>query len=61
MLFRSAEKQNAELNLAEQELELKRLSLVGKQKETKDRQLAEGFKFGVDTAERRTAKNKERR
>ena len=56
-----AEKQNAELNLAEQELELKRLSLVGKQKETKDRQLAEGFKFGVDTAERRTAKNKERR
>lgn len=56
-----AEKQNAELNLAEQELELKRISLVDKQKETKDRQLAEGFKFGVDTAERRTAKNKERR
>jgi hypothetical protein len=56
-----AEKQNAELNLAEQELELKKLSLVDKRKEAKDRQLAEGFKFGVDAAERQMGRDKERR
>jgi hypothetical protein len=56
-----AEKQSAELELAEQELELKRLSLVDKQRESKDRQVAEGFKFGVDAAERQVGRNKERK
>jgi len=56
-----AKKQSAELDLAEQELELKRLGLADKRKESKDRQLAEGFKFGVDAAERQMNRNKERR
>ena len=55
-----AEKQSAELDLAEQELELKRISLEDKRKESTDRQLAEGFKFGVDAAARQ-GRNKERR
>jgi hypothetical protein len=55
-----AEKQIAELDLAEQELELKRISLEDKRKESADRQLAEGFKFGVDAAARQ-GRNKERR